>query len=121
VSIGGVEVNHFAIWHDAAGNSVAQPLAGVVDPETHVSFPDLNAHGGEATQTNLVMPEPCEFIRKDLPDCSVIRPTLDENAGAVAAVRALTADQLFKGQSPQFFSTLMELATAADAAQRHVG
>jgi hypothetical protein len=55
VSIGGVEVNHFAIWHDAAGNSVAQPLAGVVDPETHVSFPDLNAHGGEATQTNLVM------------------------------------------------------------------
>jgi hypothetical protein len=120
VSIGGVEVNHFAIWHDAAGNSVAKPLAGVVDPETHVSFPDLNAHGGEATQTNLVMPEPCEFIRKDLPACSVIRPTLDENAGAVAAVKALTADQLFKGQSPQFFSTLMQLATAADAAQRHV-
>jgi hypothetical protein len=50
----------------------------------------------------------------------VIRPTLDENAGAVAAVKALTADQLFKGQSPQFFSTLMGLATAADAAQRHV-
>jgi hypothetical protein len=120
VSIGGVEVNHFAIWHDAAGNSVSKPLAGVVDPETHVSFPDLNAHGGEATQTNLVMPEPCEFIRKDLPDCSVIRPTLDENAGAVAAVKALTADQLFKGQSPQFFSTLMQLATAADAAQRNV-
>jgi hypothetical protein len=66
------------------------------------------------------MPEPCEFIRKDLPDCSVIRPTLDENAGAVAAVKALTADQLFKGQSPQFFSTLMQLATAADAAQRNV-
>jgi hypothetical protein len=43
VSIGGVEVNHFAIWHDAAGNSVAQPLAGVVDPETHVSFPDLSS------------------------------------------------------------------------------
>jgi hypothetical protein len=120
VSIGGVEVNHFAIWHDAAGNSVAQPLAGVVDPETHVSFPDLNAHGGEATQTNLVMPEPCEFIRKDLPACSVIRPTLDENAGAVAAVKALTADQLFKGQSPQFFSTIMQLAREADAAHRHV-
>ena len=120
VSIGGVEVNHFAIWHDAAGNSVAQPLAGVVDPETHVSFPDLNAHGGEATQTNLVMPEPAEFLRKDLPEVSVIRPTLDHDAGAVAAVKALTADQLFKGQSPRFFSTLMALATAADAAQRHV-
>jgi hypothetical protein len=119
VSIGGVEVNHFAVWHDTAGNAVAQPLAGVVDPETHLRFPDLNAHGGEATQTNLIMPEPCDFLRKDLPDCSVIRPTLDQNAGAVAAVKALTADQLFKGQSSQFFSTLMQLARAADAAQRH--
>ena len=120
VSIGGVEVNHFAVWHDKAGNAVAQPLAGVVDPETHVRFPDLNAHGGEATQTNLIFPEPCEFISKDLPVCSVVRPTLDQNAGAVAAVNALNADQLFKGQSPQFFSTLMGLATAADAAQRQV-
>jgi hypothetical protein len=120
VSIGGVEVNHFAVWHDKAGNAVAQPLAGVVDPETHVRFPDLNAHGGETTQTNLIFPEPCDFISTDLPDCSVVRPTLDQNAGAVAAVKALTDDQLFKGQSPQFFSTLMGLATAADAAQRQV-
>src|SRR3954471_6772728 len=119
VSIGGVEVNHFSVWHDKAGNAVAQPLAGVVDPETHLSFPDLNASGGEATQTNLIFPEPAEF-RRGLPDVSVIRPTLDQNAGAVAAVKALTADQLFKGQSPQFFSTLMGLATAADAAQRQV-
>ena len=43
VSIGGVEVNHFAVWHDKAGNAVAQPLAGVTDPETGVTFPDLNA------------------------------------------------------------------------------
>jgi hypothetical protein len=118
VSIGGVETNHFSVWHDKAGNAVAQPLAGVVDPETHVTFPDLNAHGGEATQTNLIMPEPAEFLRKDLPVCSVVRPTLDQNAGAVAAVKGLTADRLFKGQSPQFFRTLMELARAADAAQR---
>src|SRR3954462_5634009 len=48
VSIGGVEVNHFSVWHDKAGNAVAQPLAGVVDPETHVTFPDLNANGSEA-------------------------------------------------------------------------
>jgi hypothetical protein len=120
VSIGGVETNHFSLWHDKAGNAVAQPLAGVVDPETHLSFPDLNAHGGEATQTNLILPEPAEFLHKDLPDCSVVRPTLDRNAGAVAAVKALTADQLFKGQSPQFFSTVMRLARAADAASRHV-
>ncbi|HEX4671139.1 MAG TPA: hypothetical protein VH279_02665, partial [Solirubrobacteraceae bacterium] len=120
VSIGGVEVNHFAVWHDKAGNGVAQPLAPLTDPETRVRFPDLNAHGGEATQTNLIFPEPCQFISSSLPACSVIRPTLDQNAGAVAAVNALTADQLFKGQSQQFFSTLMGLATAADAAQRQV-
>jgi hypothetical protein len=119
VSIGGVEVNHFGLWHDKAGNAVAQPLAGVVDPETHVTFPDLNASGSEATQTNLILPEPVQFIR-GLPDVSVIRPTLDKNAGAVAAVKALTADKLFKGQSSRFFSTLMGLARAADAAQRHV-
>jgi hypothetical protein len=120
VSIGGVETNHFSLWHDKAGNAVAQPLAGVVDPETHLAFPDLNAHGGEATQTNLILPEPCEFLSKDLPVCSVVRPTLDQFAGAVAAVNALTADRLFEGQSPQFFNALMGLARAADNAQRTV-
>jgi hypothetical protein len=117
VSIGGVEVNHFSVWHDKAGNAVAQPLAGVVDPETHLSFPDLNASGSEATQTNLIFPEPAEFLR-NLPDVSVIRPTSDADAGAVAAVKSLTADQLFKGQSARFFSTLMQLAREADAARR---
>jgi hypothetical protein len=118
VSIGGVEVNHFGLWHDKAGNAVAQPLAGVVDPETHATFPDLNASGGEATQTNLILPEPADFLHKSLPQVSVIRPTLDQNAGAVAAVKALTADKLFKGQSSRFFSTVMQLARAADAARR---
>jgi ferritin-like protein len=117
-SIGGTEVNHFAIWHDKAGNAVAQPLAGVTDPETGVHFPDLNARNSELFQTNLIMPEPCEFLRPGLPQCSVIRPSLDANAGAQHAVRALTADRLFQGQSPAFFRTLMRLAKAADAAQR---
>jgi hypothetical protein len=120
VSIGGVEVNHFSVWHDKAGNAVAQPLAGVVDPETRVTFPDLNASGSEATQTNLIFPEPCDFLHKSLPRVSVIRPTLDRHAGAVATVKALTADKLFKGQSPKFFRTLMHLAREADAAHRHV-
>lgn len=120
VSIGGVETNHFSLWHDKAGSAVSPPLAGVTDPETHLTFPNLNAHPTALTQTNLILPEPCEFLRKDLPLCSVVRPTLDKNAGAVAAVKGLTADQLFKGQSPRFFSTLMRLAKAADAAQRHV-
>src|SRR5690348_4651429 len=86
VSIGGTEVNHFAVWHDKAGNAVAQPLAGVTDPETGVHFPNLNSppFGGEEFQTNLIMPEPTDFLRKSLPKCSVIRPSLDKNAGAMA-------------------------------------
>src|SRR5439155_8133338 len=47
VAIGGVETNHFSLWHDKAGNAVSGTLAGLTDPETGVSFPDLNAHGGE--------------------------------------------------------------------------
>ena len=45
VSIGGVEVNHFAVWHDKAGNAVAQPLAGVTDPgdRRHLPRPELTA------------------------------------------------------------------------------
>src|SRR6202011_1996636 len=42
VSIGGVETNHFSLWHDKAGNAVNQPLAGVTDPVTGVAFPNLN-------------------------------------------------------------------------------
>jgi hypothetical protein len=118
VSIGGVETNHFSLWHDKAGNAVAQPLAGVTDPETGVTFPDLNAKGGELNQTNLILPEPCEFLHRNLPDCSIVRPTLDSNGGAIATIGGFTADRLFKGQSPKFFRTVHELAREADAAKR---
>nr|MDQ2897591.1 ferritin-like domain-containing protein [Actinomycetota bacterium] len=77
VSIGGVETNHFSLWHDKAGNAVAQPLAGITDPETGLHFPDLNAPKSEALQTNLILPEPCEFISRSLPQCSVVRPSSD--------------------------------------------
>jgi hypothetical protein len=121
VSIGGVETNHFSLWHDKAGNAVAQPLAGVVDPETGVTFPDLNAKGGELNQTNLILPEPCAFLHKDLPDCSIVRPTSDRLGGAVATIASFTADRLFEGQSSKFFKTIHDLAGQADAASRHVG
>ena len=122
VSIGGVEVDHFSLWHDKVGNAVAQPLAGVTDPETGLTFPDFNAapFGGEEFQTNLILPEPAEFLREGLPACSVIRPTSTENAGAVAAIKAFTDDLLFVGQSEEFFRTVMKLARAADAAQREL-
>jgi hypothetical protein len=120
VSIGGVETNHFSLWHDKAGNAVNQPLAGVVDPVTGLTFPDLNAKGGENNQTNLILPEPAQFLHKDLPVCSVVRPTLDEFAGAVATIKSFTADRLFEGQSAKFFNTVMRLAREADDAQRQV-
>jgi hypothetical protein len=120
VSIGGVETNHFSLWHDKAGNAVNQPLAGVTDPVTGLNFPDLNAQGSEATQTNLILPEPTQFISASLPACSVVRPALDENAGAVATIESFTADKLFEGQVPKFFRTVMQLARDADAAHRQV-
>ena len=120
VSIGGVETNHFSLWHDKAGNAVAQPLAGVTDPQTGVTFPDLNAKGGELNQTNLILPEPCEFLHPSLPACSIVRPTVDRFGGAVATIESFTADRLFEGQSARFFRTVKRLARDADAAARKV-
>jgi hypothetical protein len=120
ISIGGVEIDHFGLWHDKAGNAASQPLAGVVDPETGLSFPDLNALNSELDQTNLILPEPCSFLNKNLPACSVIRPTLTKNGGAVATVKSFTDDLLFQGQSNAFFTLAMKLANAADGVQRGV-
>ena len=118
VSIGGVETNHFSLWHDKAGNAVSGTLAGVTDPVTQLTFPDLNAKGGELNQTNLILPEPCEFIRPGLPACSVVRPTLDRFGGAVATIASFEADKLFDGQPQQFLTKIRQLARAADNARR---
>ncbi len=120
VSIGGVETNHFSLWHDKAGNAVAQPLAGITDPETGLHFPDLNAPHSESVQTNLILPEPCDFLSKGLPQCSIVRPSSDALGGARAAIAGLTADGLFTGQSSAFFRFVHGLAREADAAERHV-
>jgi hypothetical protein len=121
ISIGPTETMHFQTWQDKAGN--APPLTAV-DPVTGVSvtFPDLNSHpfGGEDFQTNLIMPEPCPFISRNLPVCSIIRPT-ETNGIAMGAVKFLTNMGLFIGQPPAFFNLLNSLATAADAAQRGEG
>jgi len=117
LSIGGTEICHFQTWQDKAGN--APPLSNVIDPVTGVSvtFPDLNARGGELTQTNLIMPEPTAFLSRNLPPCSIIRPTKTAGA-AMGAVRALTGDGLFIGQSAQFMELLHDLASDADKAMR---
>ena len=119
-AIGGSEVAHFQTWHDKAGNAPA--LTDDKPGFPSVTFPNLNAppFGGENFQTNLIMPEPCDFISEALPDCSIIRPTLTKNAGAVAAATFLTNTGLFMGQSPQFFAALTTLAVLADRARRQV-
>ena len=121
LSIGGTEICHFQTWHDKAGN--APPLTDA-DPVTGsiVVFPDLNSppFGGEDFQTNLIMPEPTIFLSRQLPVCSIIRPTRTQGA-ATAAANALTASGLFVGQSRAFFDALADLAADADAARRHGG
>lgn len=109
-SIGGAEVAHFQTWHDKAGNAV--PL----DTGDGLVFPDLNANPD--TQTNKIMPRPCQFLSANLPLCSIIRPTSPANAGAVATIQYLTNTGLFHGQSAAFFNTLNTLAHAADRAMR---
>src|ERR1700756_715334 len=118
VSVGGVEIYHFGLWHDKGANAVSHPLAGVVDPVTGLTLPDLNNPPTELTQTNKILPEPCSFISKSLPPCSVIRPTSTENGGAVATVKAFTEDGLFIGQPPAFLELSMRLAVAADSVRR---
>ena len=118
ISIGPTETMHFQTWSDKAGN--APPLTAV-DPVTGVSvtFPNLNSppFGGEDFQTNLIMPEPCPFLSRKLPPCSIIRPT--ETKGiAMGVVNFLTAMGLFIGQPPAFFELLQDLAEDADEARR---
>ena len=114
ISIGPTETMHFQTWSDKAGN--APPLT---DPTNGLTFPDLNSPPFDTQnfQTNLIMPEPCPFLSRTLPKCSIIRPT-ETNGIAVGVVKFLTDMGLFIGQSPAFFSFLHQLAHAADAAQR---
>jgi Ferritin-like domain len=116
LSIGPTETAHFQTWHDKAGNVLT---VSDVDPVTgaKVTFQQLSTNRPESLQSNLIMPEPCPFLSRKFPACSIIRPT-NTTGAAMGAVKGLTADGLFLGQSPEFFTTLNALAAAADAAQR---
>jgi len=62
------------------------------------------------------MPEPCPFLNRSFPICSIVRPTETKGA-AMGAAKALTDDGLFIGQSPEFFQLLTDLARDADQAR----
>jgi hypothetical protein len=114
LSIGPTETAHFQTWQDKAGNAPA-----LTDPTNGLVFPNLNASGGDDTQTNLIMPEPTVFLSRKFPAVSIIRPTEPAGSGgAVGTVKAWTADGLFIGQSQEFFAVLRGLAEQADKAQR---
>jgi len=115
ISIGPTETMHFQTWSDKAGN--APPLTAL-DPVTGVSvtFPDLE-DVGEDLQKSLIMPEPCPFLSRKLPRCSVIRPT-ETKSVARGTLKFLTDMGLFIGQSPEFFAFMQDLAEDADEARR---
>jgi hypothetical protein len=116
LSIGPTETMHFQTWQDKAGN--ATPVTDT-DPITNatVTFVDLQTNQPEFLQANLIMPEPCPFLSRKFPPCSIIRPTQTKGA-AMGALKALTADGLFIGQSQEFFELLRDLAEDADEARR---
>jgi ferritin-like protein len=110
LAIGPAETMHFQIWHDTAGNAPA-----LTDPTNGLVFPDLESLG-ELFEPGHVMPEPTVFLSRDLPKCSIVRPTNTRGA-AMAALKGLADSGLFRGQSDEFFAVMTELARAADAAR----
>jgi hypothetical protein len=76
-------------------------------------IPDIRS---QATQIPLpILPAPAP-VYAGLPPVSVIRPTTLPKAGAVATVQKLTAMNYFVGQPTAFFTAMMQMAQAADAA-----
>jgi hypothetical protein len=127
LGIGPTETSHFQTWHDKAGNALQ-----ITDTDTGfpgstgatVTFPNLNdpkatPSQADEFQTNLIMPEPTFFLSKKFGPVSIVRPTETDNA-AMGAVKGLTADGLFIGQSPAFFELLQDLAADADRARREI-
>jgi len=119
ISIGPTETMHFQTWADKAGAAVSRPLAPLTDRTNGLTFPDLNSapFGGDDFETSLIMPEPCPFLSRSLPPCSVIRPT-ETTGAAMGVLKFLTDMGLFIGQSSAFFDVMHGLAAAADAATR---
>jgi hypothetical protein len=127
LSIGPTETSHFQTWHDKAGNARMLTDTDTGFPGSTgatVTFPNLNDPNATAVQadefqTNLIMPEPTIFLSKKFPAVSIIRPTQTKGA-AMGAVKGLTADGLFTGQSKEFFQLLTDLAEDADEAKREI-
>jgi hypothetical protein len=106
-NIGPTEAMHFLLWNEKAAG------APPVDSGDGLVFT-------APPQQNKIFPTPCTFLSKDLPLCSVVRPTSDALNGPRAVVKFFTQTGLFFNQVPDFFTTLDKLAAAAEAAQRQI-
>ena len=117
---------HFQTWHDKAGNApnitdgnlTFPNLNNAVDPNTGATGSNV----ADMFQTNLIMPEPTLFLDPKLGPVSILRPTSTNQGGAVASVVSFVNDGLFldplTGKNTGIVDVLMELAEAADGAQR---
>jgi len=117
LSIGGSETMHFQTWQDKAGNATPLSFTDPVNKST-VTFEDLTQNQPEELQSNLIMPEPCDFLDKKLEPVAIIRPTSVKLGGATATAKSFFDDGLFIGQTPAFISTFFRLAEEADEARR---
>ncbi len=126
LSIGPTETMHFQTWQDKAGNANTNPNGPPGNPpftvfdsvnNSTVTFFDLHFGQPETLQANLIMPEPCPFLSRSFPKCSIIRSTETKGA-AMGAAKALQADGLFEGQTKEFFELIADLAADADRAKR---
>ncbi|MFO1072432.1 MAG: ferritin-like domain-containing protein [Geminicoccaceae bacterium] len=107
-SIYATEAIHYATFRQSL-----EGIRGFASEDGRLVIPNLTEGRHESRR---VMPRPCAFLRADLPDCSVIRPSSPAKAGARAAAGGLVASGLFKGQPPAFLAAVVALATAADGA-----
>src|SRR6516165_6626250 len=89
LSIGPTETMHFQTWQDKAGNANTNPNGPPGNPPftvndpingSSVTFFDLHFGQPQTLQANLIMPEPCPFLSRSFPHCSIIRPTKTEGA-----------------------------------------
>jgi hypothetical protein len=128
LSIGGSEIMHFQTWHDKAGNAPAITDGALTFPNLVAPVtvdPNTGAKGqgvADAFQSNLIMPEPTVFLDPKLGPVAIIRPSSTQQGGAVASVASFVKDGLFLDpatrQNTGIVQVLMELAEAADAAER---
>jgi hypothetical protein len=124
LSIGGSEIMHFQTWHDKAGNATNITDGNLTFPNLNLGIdPNTGASGAaDEFQTNLIMPEPTLFLDQKLGPVAIIRPTSDQQGGAVASVVSFADDGLFldpaTNKNTGIVDVLMRLAEEADETRR---